>query len=93
MEIKAILERFRAADPAALKDKYLAEGKKIVLTAPVYTPEEMIHSGGVEAEGARQEFLGGLVQAGAGFFGAVAEGVGEGARDGMEGEAGHGSDI
>ena len=25
-------------------DKYLAEGRKVVLTAPVYTPEEIIHS-------------------------------------------------
>ena len=47
MEIKAILERFREADPAALKDKYLAEGRKVVLTAPVYTPEEIIHSMGL----------------------------------------------
>ena len=32
------------ADPRKLMDKYLAEGRKVVLTAPVYTPEEIIHS-------------------------------------------------
>ena len=42
-----MIEAFRAADPAALKAKYLAEGRKIVLTAPVYTPEEIIHSMGL----------------------------------------------
>ena len=30
------------ADPRKLMDKYLAEGRKVVLTAPVYTPEEII---------------------------------------------------
>ena len=54
MSISAILERFRkaASDPAALKDRYLSEGKKIVLTAPVYTPEEIIHSMGLVPMGA-----------------------------------------
>ena len=33
-------------------DKYLAEGKKIVLCAPVYTPEEIIHSMGFVPMGA-----------------------------------------
>ena len=47
MELRAILDTFRAADPAALKAKYLAEGKKVVLTAPVYTPEEIVHSMGL----------------------------------------------
>ena len=31
-----------AASPRAQMEKYMAEGKKIVLTAPVYTPEEII---------------------------------------------------
>ena len=40
MSKEEILSRFHAAasDPAALKEKYLSQGKKIVLTAPVYTP-------------------------------------------------------
>ncbi|MBO6011843.1 MAG: 2-hydroxyacyl-CoA dehydratase [Oscillospiraceae bacterium] len=42
-----MLDVFRASDPAALKEKYLAEGKKVVLTAPVYTPEEIVHSMGL----------------------------------------------
>ena len=29
-----------AADPRAQMDKYIAEGRKVVLTAPVYTPDE-----------------------------------------------------
>ena len=33
-----------ATSPRKLMDKYLAEGRKVVLTAPVYTPEEIIHS-------------------------------------------------
>ncbi|MBR6311761.1 MAG: 2-hydroxyacyl-CoA dehydratase, partial [Oscillospiraceae bacterium] len=47
MEVREILDVFRSADPSALKAKYLAEGRKIVLTAPVYTPEEIIHSMGL----------------------------------------------
>ena len=31
-----------AASPRAQMDGYLAQGKKIVLCAPVYTPEELI---------------------------------------------------
>ena len=31
-----------AASPRAQMDGYLAQGKKIVLCAPVYTPEEII---------------------------------------------------
>ena len=41
-----------AASPRAQMDKYLAEGKKIVLCAPVYTPEEIIHSMGFVPMGA-----------------------------------------
>lgn len=41
-----------AANPTAQKDRYLAEGKKVVLTAPVYVPEEIIHSMGLIPMGA-----------------------------------------
>ena len=51
MEVREILDVFRLADPSALKAKYLAEGRKIVLTAPVYTPEEIIHSMGLAPMG------------------------------------------
>ena len=33
-----------ATCPRKQMDKYLAEGRKVVLTAPIYTPEEIIHS-------------------------------------------------
>ena len=36
-----------AADPAGQMKRYLDEGRKVVLTAPVYTPEEIIHSMGM----------------------------------------------
>lgn len=44
---KDILSRFHeiAADPKAQKERYLGEGKKIVLVS-YYTPEEIIHSMG-----------------------------------------------
>ena len=41
-----------AANPKAQMDKYLAQGKKIVLCAPVYTPDELIHSMGFVPMGA-----------------------------------------
>ena len=41
-----------AASPRTQMEKYMAEGKKIVLTAPVYTPEEIIHSMGFVPMGA-----------------------------------------
>lgn len=41
-----------AAGPRAQMDKYLAQGKKVVLTAPVYTPEELVHSMGLIPMGA-----------------------------------------
>lgn len=46
MNIQELLTRFHeAADsPRKLMDQYLAEGRKVVLTAPVYTPEEIIHA-------------------------------------------------
>ena len=49
MNVKELLERFHktATTPREQMDSYLAEGRKIVLTAPVYTPEEIIHSMGM----------------------------------------------
>ena len=41
-----------ATSPRTQMEKYMAEGKKIVLTAPVYTPEEIIHSMGFVPMGA-----------------------------------------
>lgn len=41
-----------ATSPRAQMDAYLAQGKKICLTAPVYTPEEIIHSMGFVPMGA-----------------------------------------
>lgn len=43
-----LLNRFHeiAHSPRAQLEKYLSQGKKAVLTAPVYTPEELIHSMG-----------------------------------------------
>lgn len=35
-----------AVSPRAQMDRYLAQGKKVVLTAPVYTPEELVHAMG-----------------------------------------------
>ncbi|MCB7321252.1 2-hydroxyacyl-CoA dehydratase subunit D [Lacrimispora sp. 210928-DFI.3.58] len=36
-----------ASSPKKQLDKYLAEGKKVVAVAPVYTPQEIIHSMGL----------------------------------------------
>lgn len=49
-----LIEKFHqvAVSPKAQKDKYLAAGEKVVLTAPVYTPEEIIHSMGFVPMGA-----------------------------------------
>jgi len=49
-----IMNKFHevATSPRAQMDKYIAEGKKVVLTAPVYTPEEIIHSMGFVPMGA-----------------------------------------
>lgn len=41
-----------AASPRAQMDGYLSQGKKIVLCAPVYTPEELIHAMGFVPMGA-----------------------------------------
>ncbi len=49
MSMKDLLAEFQkaASDPAGQMKKYLAEGKKVVLCAPVYTPEEIPHSMGI----------------------------------------------
>lgn len=54
MAVKDILEKFRAvaSNPAEQKEKYLKAGEKVVLCAPVYTPEEIIHSMGLVPMGA-----------------------------------------
>jgi benzoyl-CoA reductase/2-hydroxyglutaryl-CoA dehydratase subunit BcrC/BadD/HgdB len=54
MSVQQILDRFHeiASSPAKQKDGYLAAGKKVVLVAPVYTPEEIIHSMGLIPMGA-----------------------------------------
>ncbi len=54
MSVQELMARFVAAaqNPAALKEKYLAEGKKVVLMAPVYGPEEIVHSMGLVPMGA-----------------------------------------
>ncbi|OON86702.1 benzoyl-CoA reductase [Oribacterium sp. C9] len=53
MSVKEILGRFHeiAADPKAMKDKYLSEGREIVLVN-YYTPEEIVHSMGAVPMGA-----------------------------------------
>ena len=47
--LEAILNEFHAlvVNPAEQMEEYLARGRKVVLTAPVYTPEEIIHSMGL----------------------------------------------
>lgn len=54
MTTKEILQKFHeiASNPSAQKEKYRKENKQIVLTAPVYTPEEIIHSMGLVPMGA-----------------------------------------
>lgn len=54
MTVKELLARFHevAGNPKAQLDAYLKAGKKVVLVAPVYTPEEIIHSMGVVPMGA-----------------------------------------
>jgi benzoyl-CoA reductase/2-hydroxyglutaryl-CoA dehydratase subunit BcrC/BadD/HgdB len=49
MKLTEILNKFEeiAANPMGQKKAYLAAGKKVVLTAPVYTPEEIIHAMGM----------------------------------------------
>lgn len=54
MSAKELLNQFEeiASQPQKQKEKYLQAGKKVVLTAPVYTPEEIIHSFGMVPMGA-----------------------------------------
>lgn len=54
MNVTELLKKFQdvAAAPAKQKEEYLKAGRKIVLTAPVYTPEELIHSFGMVPMGA-----------------------------------------
>ena len=49
MSIENTLAGFReiANSPRKQLDRYLADGKKVVAVAPVYTPEEIIHSMGI----------------------------------------------
>lgn len=54
MSSKELFGKFHeiASNPKKQLDAYLAAGKKVVLTAPVYTPEEIIHSMGLVPMGA-----------------------------------------
>lgn len=54
MSVQGILAKFHAVagDPAGQKEKYLAAGEKVVLVAPVYTPEEIVHAMGLVPFGA-----------------------------------------
>ena len=54
MSVQIVLEKFRAmaANPKGQLDTYFANGEKVVLVAPVYTPEEIIHSMGLVPMGA-----------------------------------------
>ena len=54
MNYQELMARFQtvAENPAAQMKEYLAQGKKVVLTAPVYTPEEIIHAMGAVPMGA-----------------------------------------
>ena len=54
MSAQELLNQFHAAasDPAGQFKKYLDAGEKVVLCAPVYTPEEIIHAMGLVPFGA-----------------------------------------
>lgn len=54
MSLQNILAQFHAAahDPAGQMKRYIAAGEQVVLTAPVYTPEELIHAMGLVPMGA-----------------------------------------
>lgn len=53
-DVKQLLDRFHeiASNPKKQKEQFLADGKKIILCAPVMTPEEIIHSMGLVPMGA-----------------------------------------
>lgn len=52
--VNEIFEQFHtvATAPRAQMDSYLKQGKKVILTSPVYTPEEILHSMGFVPMGA-----------------------------------------
>lgn len=54
MNTKELFQTFHdaVADPRKQLDAYLAAGEKVVLTAPVYVPEEIIHAMGLVPMGA-----------------------------------------
>ena len=54
MRLSTLLQEFHeiAENPKKQMDKYLSEGKKIILVAPVYNPEEIVHSMGAVPFGA-----------------------------------------
>ena len=54
MNVQELLKTFgeAAANPRKQMDTYLAAGEKVVLTAPVYVPEEIIHAMGLVPMGA-----------------------------------------
>ena len=54
MNVQELLKTFgeAAANPRKQMDVYLAAGEKVVLTAPVYVPEEIIHAMGLVPMGA-----------------------------------------
>lgn len=54
MAVKELLEQLHeaAVSPKKQLDHYLAQGKKVVAIAPVYTPQEIIHSMGLVPMGA-----------------------------------------
>lgn len=54
MTVQELLERFHqvATHPADQMKGYLAQGRKVILTAPVYTPDEIIHAMGMVPMGA-----------------------------------------
>ncbi len=54
MTVNELLARFHevAGNPKAQMDGYLKAGKKVILVAPVYTPEELIHAMGFVPMGA-----------------------------------------
>ena len=54
MNANELIAKFHeiATNPRVMMDKYLADNKRVILTAPVYTPEEIIHSMGYIPMGA-----------------------------------------
>lgn len=48
-DLKQLLQEMSdvAANPKAVLDKYLSQGKKVVGCFPIYTPQELVHAGGM----------------------------------------------